>query len=104
MVCGDRGGRIDSFFLRFLFNLILKRSCFWKFNTPERVSVLFQLAAILVLLSLVQIIISGLSFAASTNDGNLTQARQKIADNLGRYGNDAKYRLVQEHIEEKVMF
>ncbi|GJQ84001.1 hypothetical protein Trydic_g10469 [Trypoxylus dichotomus] len=60
------------------------------------------LAGILLLLALVQIIISGLAFAASGNGDILTHARQKISTNLARYGDsDRKYQQVQEYLEEK---
>lgn len=60
------------------------------------------LAGALLLLAVVQIVISGLSFAASGNKDILIHARQKISNNLARYGDsDRKYQQVQVYLEEK---
>lgn len=57
-----------------------------------------------MLLALIQIIVSGLAFAASGNDDTLTQAKLKISGNLDLYNDkDVKYGKVQEYIEDKVM-
>lgn len=65
---------------------------------------LFQLAGVLIVLALLQIILSGISFAASNNEDILVEAKKKIDDNLQKYDDPhSKYKEVQHNLEEKVI-